>query len=185
MNFDPDQIDAFARYLAASGAEIRELTNPWELIRYKLPECGMLVVYQNAKGKITVPPVTMEHYALFRQNKPLVKHGRKGADFKAFIVPKLLERDGDTCVLCGYFLNGDITLEHFLNVSDGGTNRIANLGLAHERCNRLLGDLSIMEKIRLRDIIRERMKDVAPWDDVPDVAELLAPDAGRAGEAVL
>lgn len=174
MKFDPKQIDAFARYLASGGAEIRELTNPWELIRYKLPECGMLVVYQNAKGKLTIPQQTMEHYKLFQQNKPLIKHSRKGADFKAFIVPKLIERDGDTCCLCGYFLNGDITLEHFLNVSDGGTNRIANLGLAHEACNQLLGNQSVMAKVRLRDKIMERTKGIAPWDSIPNISELAA-----------
>jgi hypothetical protein len=56
----------------------------------------------------------------------------------------LRERDGDACLECGEFLDftnlSAIHVDHRWPRKLGGDDRIANLGLLHERCNKLKGD---------------------------------------------
>lgn len=61
---------------------------------------------------------------------------------------ELLARDGRNCFLCGTPvdfdaepLSGDYpTIEHKSAKANGGTNSLANLALAHRRCNERKGD---------------------------------------------
>jgi 5-methylcytosine-specific restriction endonuclease McrA len=55
-------------------------------------------------------------------------------------IKRLLVRDGGHCWLCGGWLGDDITLDHVVPKTKGGTNQDANLRLAHERCNKERGD---------------------------------------------
>lgn len=49
----------------------------------------------------------------------------------------LLERDGPTCQICQRpFTETDLpTIDHIIEQSRGGSNRIENLRLAHRKCN--------------------------------------------------
>lgn len=60
----------------------------------------------------------------------------------------------DCCFLCWEALGEDVTVEHLVPVSQGGTNHIGNKVLAHAECNQKMGHLSVMEKIRMREAIR-------------------------------
>ena len=59
----------------------------------------------------------------------------------------LIKRDGKNCCFCGQpidFLlpDGDpmeVTIEHTVPLSDGGSNKLYNLKLAHAFCNQLEG----------------------------------------------
>lgn len=56
------------------------------------------------------------------------------------VVTALLARDGSDCWLCGDPLGDDITKEHRVPRSRGGSDDLSNLVLAHAACNRLLGN---------------------------------------------
>jgi len=61
-------------------------------------------------------------------------------------VAKIKARDGNECYLCNMPLTEeDMTMEHLIPKSKGGSSRIDNLKLAHGRCNVLKGDRLIEE----------------------------------------
>lgn len=54
---------------------------------------------------------------------------------------RLIERDGMLCALCGLPMGRrTVTIDHILPKSLGGTNDMANLRLAHKKCNRRRGN---------------------------------------------
>lgn len=71
-------------------------------------------------------------------------------------VAALIKRDGHACIYCGKSAAEakTLTIEHFIPISHGGTNHLDNLGFACLPCNRAAGNLSVAEKIRIRDAIR-------------------------------
>lgn len=66
------------------------------------------------------------------------------------LVCHLYERDGPKCFYCLRALGDDISIEHLLERSRGGTNDRENLRLAHKGCNRAVIGLSVIEKLQLR-----------------------------------
>ena len=63
----------------------------------------------------------------------------------------LIERDGESCWLCGEATKPfDRTLEHLEPRSRGGTDDLDNLVLAHVACNRVMGHASKAEKFAAR-----------------------------------
>ena len=78
-------------------------------------------------------------------------------------VERLRARDGGRCWLC----DGPIdfraapnsarapSLEHLIAQCRGGPSTLDNLALCHPPCNRKLGDLPLVDKIRMRDKLRE------------------------------
>lgn len=71
-------------------------------------------------------------------------------------IAALINRDGHLCIYCGKSAADAkvLTIEHFIPISHGGTNHLDNLSFACEACNRAAGNLSVAEKIRIRDAIR-------------------------------
>src|ERR1700740_1829662 len=60
---------------------------------------------------------------------------------RASRLKSLRARDGNNCFYCGVAIVGeDVTLEHLLSEKDGGSWRLANLALAHKKCNELAAD---------------------------------------------
>jgi 5-methylcytosine-specific restriction endonuclease McrA len=56
-------------------------------------------------------------------------------------IARILARDGDDCCYCGKPLGDDMTLEHRVAKSRGGSDDLENLKLAHARCNHEVGNL--------------------------------------------
>jgi 5-methylcytosine-specific restriction endonuclease McrA len=56
-------------------------------------------------------------------------------------IARILARDGDNCCYCKKPLGDDMTLEHRIALSNGGTDNLDNLKLAHAACNREVGNL--------------------------------------------
>jgi 5-methylcytosine-specific restriction endonuclease McrA len=78
------------------------------------------------------------HYELrarFEEQALGPRRGRRKRRVRA-----LLARDGDLCWLCGKPLDGDATLDHVVPRSKGGSDALANLKLAHGRCNHRRGN---------------------------------------------
>jgi 5-methylcytosine-specific restriction endonuclease McrA len=80
----------------------------------------------------------------------------------------LLEKWGRECVYCGA-LNVPLQIEHIHPLSKGGSNRVSNLTLACEQCNRLKGSQEVKEFLSgkpdiLRRVLSQRkqpLKDAA------------------------
>lgn len=54
---------------------------------------------------------------------------------------RLIERDGMLCALCGKLMGRrTVSIDHIIPKSLGGTNDMANLRLAHKRCNIIRGN---------------------------------------------
>jgi len=164
MTSQKESVERFAAWLEANGAEILPTTNQWELIRYKTKHDGLCVAYVNAKGRRSFPGKSAEHYAAFEKGVHLDRVSRPRRDQKDILLDQVIERDGPVCCLCGQFLNGDQTLEHWLNVSHGGNNHISNAGAAHTDCNTLMGNFAISKKINLRDRFRADVAVTPPWE---------------------
>jgi 5-methylcytosine-specific restriction endonuclease McrA len=146
----------FEEFLQAGGAEILKTTNAWELARFKTAN-GICVVYQKANGK---PSYSNEHahnaYTAFHEKRKWTAGEIVERIRRKTVEELLIERDGNECFFCGlFFVNADAsdrpTLEHLLSISDGGNNHLANLCLAHEKCNKDAASLSIVEKAKLRE----------------------------------
>ena len=60
----------------------------------------------------------------------------------------IIRRDGDCCRYCGF--DGDLTIDHILPKSLGGTNRIENLQLLCLCCNQAKGDTGAGKETVLR-----------------------------------
>lgn len=75
------------------------------------------------------------------------KNGRRGAinhgsDRRRGLQALLLERDGDLCWLCSVPIISreendplGLSIDHVIPVSNGGSNHVSNLRLAHRICN--------------------------------------------------
>ena len=53
------------------------------------------------------------------------------------IVAFLIERDGDICSVCWIILDETVSIDHIVQVSEGGTHRLANFRAVHRKCNYL------------------------------------------------
>lgn len=75
-------------------------------------------------------------------------------------IERLRQRDGDLCFYCrrplpfgdtftkrGHQIMRDVTLEHLVNLRDGGTNLLHNLVLAHRACNTKRSEMSHHDKL--------------------------------------
>lgn len=79
-------------------------------------------------------------------------------------IEELRLRDGPLCWLCNDAMDFKAdpgsstapTREHLLSQCHEGPDRIENLVLCHRRCNRILDNRSVAEKVKLRD--RRRRK---------------------------
>jgi len=150
----------FSAWLRNEGAVVQETTNAYEVMRYAVEIAGKkrtFVVYRNAKGQMTVPPETVEHYLAFKDNRHLI---RKTTRVKSQALrEKLLERDGDRCWFCGGRMKLEqMSLEHLVPKSRLGPDNLYNTVLVHRSCNLRLGDKSVAEKVLLRDEERARQK---------------------------
>lgn len=147
------KIKSIADYLQEGGAEILDITNPYEVVRFKTKN-GTHVVYTNKIGnKSYSDPYAKEAYQAYINGKKWIakeKQKRKGLKYLQIAIKK---RDGDCCFYCKnkFSEEGKPTIEHLLPLSKGGSNGIANLALAHEECNLMAADLDIVEKVRLRE----------------------------------
>ncbi len=146
--------EEFGQWLIENGADVKPVTNPYEVIRYKRPDFGTVIIYTNKAGRITANSTAQRHYRRFLANQPLATKNRPRGKSRLKKISALLDRDGSDCCLCGRFIvPGEETIEHWLPISLGGNNDFSNMALAHEDCNVAMDNLPIIEKIKLRDLV--------------------------------
>ena len=72
----------------------------------------------------------------------------------------LVKRDGMVCALCGEPIAtlSEVTIDHIVPLSRGGTDRLDNLRLAHEACNKRRGNA---RRVGLDELRAERRRRVS------------------------
>lgn len=159
-----EEFDSFSKWLIESDCEILPPTNEWEILRYRHPvpyENGVVItqtaiIYKNKRNTLTFTGWSEKHYRDFLKKRTLgelTNSKKRDATNKK---NNLLKRDGSHCFYCRKSMeDNNMTIEHLLPTSKGGTNHMHNLVLAHEECNVKAGDKSIMEKVKIREGNRE------------------------------
>ncbi len=142
---------AFEAWLLERGSAIKQITNPYEVIRFMGigTEC---IVYRKASDVISHwSDGAAEAYRAFLDGAPWRAGVRGKRDPKrANLVLSLAQRDGWACVFCGKATEIEtVTIEHFVPITSGGTSHMANLSLAHKECNAGASHLSVREKIEM------------------------------------
>lgn len=143
-------LEDFQDFLTEHGAVVIEPSNPWEVIRFKTVN-GVSVIYQKKTGALTFTGEGKEAYTAFKLAKPwrAVNVKRQNLKHKK---QRLQERDGRGCFFCQIDPGLDkLTIEHLLNLSQGGTNNENNLCLACEPCNTAIGNWPLTKKMLWRD----------------------------------
>lgn len=157
----------FAAYLAENGAEIGVPTNVYEVVRYRAfwqesSKAATHIVYAKESGLLTYTGASREHYSAFLAGEPLPEMAATLEEKRArrlkntsSVRALLIKRDGQCCWYCGGLLaSAESNIEHLINISDGGTNALANLVLTHTDCNRQAGNQPLHRKMELRQRLR-------------------------------
>jgi len=159
-------LDAFKAWLRRCGAEVLATTNPYEVLRIRTFS-GVHVVHRNRKGRQTWPTSIAEIVDLFLDGgnpalSPTARTRRSSKLRQSY--PVLAARDGCGCFFCGGHVPApgepaasgyEATVEHLVPIAHGGPNHLSNKFIAHGRCNNIAGNLSAVEKITLREKMRE------------------------------
>lgn len=145
-------IDKFTMWLMQFGCEILPPTNEYEALRFKGKETGVL--YTSGKTSNNYTSEAVEHYERGSKNWTggPVKTGRYNSYKRQ--KRQLIERDGLNCFYCDKPLGEDITVEHLVALSCGGPNTLANMVLAHEKCNWQMSNKPVSEKVKSAISIR-------------------------------
>lgn len=159
------EITKFADWLRNCGAEVIAPTNEWELLRI-VAKNQTLVAYRNSRGEQTWPKALVTFWEQKKKgiapqlgNPQNHLRGNRLARIK-----KLADRDDWQCWFCGRPLcppdrppkEGETaaTIEELCPRQVGGPTHIKNQTLACRDCNVLAGNLSVVEKVALREKLR-------------------------------
>jgi hypothetical protein len=140
----------FIDWLTERGAEILQLANPYEIVRFRTSN-GTSIIYQKANGDVTFcgeSKIAWENFKFggnWRAHPATKRKARNSNEINT-----LLDRDGDKCFYCiQQMQDEDITIEHLVSLTHGGPNHMSNMFLAHRLCNEAVGNLSAPEKIKI------------------------------------
>lgn len=130
-----------------------------------------IVVY----GKNNSPPSHQPAQRVPKLPKPKPSPGPVYTERKMALVAK---RDGPRCWYCGWTSRHkpveQMTKEHLLAVSCGGSQALENLALACKKCNSEAGSLAVTQKVELRERKqRERLARV--WFNVKTTVRIVPP----------
>lgn len=139
-------LDKFKLWLESNGGTVLPKTNPFELVRFKGSEVG--VVYTTGKFSGEYAKNTLDCFKKGKKwdGRP-INYGRSSSYRKEKI--NLIKRDGTCCFLCGKELEDDVTVEHLVPLVAGGKNDISNMALTHYACNNELSTKSVFEKVKM------------------------------------
>lgn len=145
-------VDKFKKFLDDSGADVKNITNEYEVVRFKVAGTTS-IIYRDKTGKISsMTGLAQDAHIAFINNRrwyPEKGKRRPMSPYKA----KLIKRHGERCFFHGEYLSSDdLTVEHIVEVSRGGPNNIHNLCLVCKPCNLAVLELTAAEKMLFRDI---------------------------------
>lgn len=142
-----------SRWLEDNGAILLPLKQNYEAARFKANN-QIFVVYWGSKGIRFSCPTAEAIYNAYKAGRKMSLNSmppRISRDYHT--LQNLLTRDGDRCFYCGApFSDEDPeTIEHLVPRCFNGPDHISNLVLAHEACNKRADNLSVAEKVWLRE----------------------------------
>lgn len=159
----------FVEWLRANGAEILPVTNSFEIARF-LAHGKVNVVYEGRRG-VSANGFALEAWEAFRREEPHMNMGfvQKPRTPLTKLKYALRQRDGDLCFYCCKTMFSanqktdlDPTIEHLVARGKGGPDHQDNLVLAHEACNKLVANMPLISKIKIREnLIHERYRSQA------------------------
>jgi len=144
------------------GGQLLYETNEYEVIRVQTDK-GVEVLYKKASGQLTWPKELVKAYMAYKSGGKVKwrastkrKVNRKRGPV---LLQTLFKRDGKACWFCTKPLTAmDATIEHLLNVSNGGNNHINNLTIACSPCNQTARNMCITDKVILKAKLTERRR---------------------------
>lgn len=152
-------VGKFKKFLINCGGQILHETNEYEVVRC-LTDKGVQILYRKQSGLLNWPDELVKAYMAYKSGGKIQWRAarKKKVNRKrgSVLVQTLAKRDGDQCWFCGQEFTKDrtATIEHLLNVSNGGNNHVCNLVLAHEACNQRARNMCIADKVRMRERLR-------------------------------
>lgn len=156
---DDDELASFRDWLSERGAEVLEPTNTWEVLRFRA-NGETSVVYRNKQNRLRFTGESREAYSSWRGDRRWRGNERTDRRQLTPLHRTIRERDGDACFFCGEELaDGEATVEHLVALTHGGPNHVSNIVLAHEGCNAEAGNMSVAEKVRMRERLRGASRD--------------------------
>ena len=139
-------------YLNHIGADRLEVTNPYEIARFKA-NGETCVIYTNQRGnrRRGSNPLANKILDAFYDKKLINVQKEKRQSLKSKFLKTLLNRDGNCC----FYTNKEMTenemsIEHLIPLSKGGKNNIDNLVLCIEEENQKMADKPLIEKINYK-----------------------------------
>jgi hypothetical protein len=142
--------EAFESWLREQGADVLAPTNPYEFARFRA-HGGVHVIYVRQTGTFSAQEFGLECLAAFRRGASIAMgFTAERKTYASAVRATLIKRDGGACFFCGQPMQAeDITVEHLVAKARGGPDHTDNLVLAHERCNKEVGAMPLIEKIRI------------------------------------
>lgn len=160
---DDEVIADFKAWLHNQGAEVLEPTNPYELVRFRNNN-GIGIIYTGKRGE-TYHGEAAEGWHRFKKGQSWRVVTRKRQQLTAR-KNELAKRDGLKCFAHNmpHHIN-ELTIEHLLSFSQGGSDNNNNLILVCDGANKAFANKSIAEKIELIIQMRNRTasKNKRPW----------------------
>ena len=146
--------DKFVEWLERYyGCKILDPTNKYEIIRWKGSETG--IIYNTGSVNSPYAAYAVECFL----NGASWNGGSKNLNRRSISDRNREIIESETnglCFICGKKMNDDVTVEHIVELSRGGSNDITNLTFAHQSCNYGLMNMDIKEKINKIIEIRSR-----------------------------
>ena len=150
--------EAFEAWLIERGSAVMAPTITFEVALFSTYR-GTGIIYRNDRNRIT----NWAHGAdiamrAFFDGKPWRARERVSRNLRKRInmIDSLIRRDGDSCTFCGERLGEDMTIEHFVALTSGGPDVLANTCLAHAECNHKVGHMSVREKVEAAVLWRRK-----------------------------
>ena len=145
------RLNAFKSWLVSNGSAVLAPTNEWEVLRFQ-GDGQIGVIYSNGVGRLSYVNGADEVLFAHINNQPWraipKTQANKWSKRRAAMVASVAQRDGWGCSFCRADLTVETaTIEHFVALTSGGPDALANMMLACRPCNTRAGYMSVREKL--------------------------------------
>lgn len=162
-------VSKFKKFIVNCGGQLLHETNEYEVIRVQCDR-GVEILYRKQSGMLNWPKELVKAYMAYKSGGTVrwraTRKKKVSRKRGPVLVQTLFHRDGERCWFCNKPLTFlDATIEHLLNVSNGGNNHVNNLTIACNACNQRARNMCITDKVKLRENILHEKCRVLGIDD--------------------